>query len=519
MARWFCRLDPDDHSAWQRGDLDAQARSLSIQGWLLSITVDGQGNLVQFPNPPSVPDLPWAWELNCCDPLSPQAERNLVASLQEAWRSDQVLYLLGRPVIVLRGLQHLSSLKFALQRFRKLHDQLLILSSDLRPMNRVLEHELHVDGWLDSPTYQMIYIRNLKLAHHRLAGSGLDVPVVWAMDQDLENVSSDSPKELYLEWLNQASAWSELANDGANDAPVCVQDWTGHCRLMMSSPLKEEKTEAKQCHVMQPQPPVVRGWGESSPDHLALMIHGFYPDVLDDILLKLPSFCAGTVGTPLDLYISTPMEQIAQVEKRLRDLDCACVRLFGVENRGRDVAPFLLHLLPAVAAAGHHFFVKLHTKKSLQFGIDGLDKWSRHLIESLLSSAGLEAIRYQFLNAKDLGCLCPSGTLLPLAIALFKNKAHLHHLLSHSEINGRWALAQKFVAGSMFAGRVDAFSSLLNYGISLEDFELENGQFDGTFAHALERFVSLEVQRSGWRITEMSGSPAAVPGFGYGLVD
>ena len=174
MARWFCRLDPDDHPAWQRGDLDAQARSLSIQGWLLSITVDGQGNLVQFPNPPSVPDLPWAWELNCCDPLSPQAERNLVASLQEAWRSDQVLYLLGRPVIVLRGLQHLSSLKFALQRFRKLHDQLLILSSDLRPMNRVLEHELDVDGWLDSPTYQMIYVRNLKLAHHRLAGSGLD---------------------------------------------------------------------------------------------------------------------------------------------------------------------------------------------------------------------------------------------------------------------------------------------------------------------------------------------------------
>jgi lipopolysaccharide biosynthesis protein len=249
------------------------------------------------------------------------------------------------------------------------------------------------------------------------------------------------------------------------------------------------------------------------------MIHGFYPDVLDDILLKLPSFCAGTVGTQLDLYVSTSMDQIDQVEKKLRDLDFACVRLFGVENRGRDVAPFLLHLLPAVAAAGHHFFVKLHTKKSLQFGIDGLDKWSRHLIESLLSAAGLEAIRYQFLNAKDLGCLCPSGTLLPLAIALFKNKTHLHYLLSHSEINGRWALMQTFVAGSMFAGRVEAFRSLLDQGFSLDDFELEGGQFDGTLAHALERLISLEVKRSGWQIKEMSGNPGAVPGFGYGLVD
>ena len=71
----------------------------------------------------------------------------------------------------------------------------------------------------------------------------------------------------------------------------------------------------------------------------------------------------------------------------------------------------------------------------------------------------------------------------------------------------------------MFAGRVAAFSSLLDYGFSLEEFELEDGQFDGTFAHALERFMSLEVKRSGWQIKEMSGSPAAVPGFGYGLVD
>ena len=519
MARWFCRLDPDDHSAWQRGDLEAQARFLSIQGWLLSINVDGQGNLVQFPNPPSAPDLPWAWELHCSDPLSPQAERNLLASLQEAWCSEHVLHLLGRPVIVLRGLKNLSSLKFALQRFRKLHDQLLILSSDFRPISGLEENDLDVDGWLDSSPDQMIYIRNLKQAHHRLAGSDLEVPGVWPMDQDLEKVSSDSPNELYREWLEQASAWSELANDGAIDAPVCIQDWAGHCRLMTPSILKEKSVEPESWNVMQTPSTDERGWGESSPDHLALMIHGFYPDVLDDILLKLPSFCAGTVGTQLDLYVSTPMDQIDQVEKKLRDLDFACVRLFGVENRGRDVAPFLLHLLPAVEAAGHHFFVKLHTKKSLQFGIDGLDKWSRHLIESLLSAAGLEAIRYQFLNAKDLGCLCPSGTLLPLAIALFKNKAHLHHLLSHSEINGRWALAQKFVAGSMFAGRVEAFRPLLDQGFSLDDFELEGGQFDGTLAHALERLISLEIKRSGWQIKEMSGNPGAVPGFGYGLVD
>ena len=196
MARWFCRLDPDDHSAWQRGDLEAQARSLSIQGWLLSINVDGQGNLVQFPNPPSAPDLPWAWELHCSDPLSPQAERNLLASLQEAWCSEHVLHLLGRPVIVLRGLKNLSSSKFALQRFRKLHDQLLILSSDFRPISGLEENDLDVDGWLDSSPDQMIYIRNLKQAHHRLAGSDLEVPGVWPMDQDLEKVSSDSPNEL-----------------------------------------------------------------------------------------------------------------------------------------------------------------------------------------------------------------------------------------------------------------------------------------------------------------------------------
>ena len=521
MARWFCRLDPDCYPAWRRGDLDAKARSLSIQGWLLSIDVDGQGKPVHVPNPPAAPDLPWAWELNCCYPLSPQVERNLVASLQDAWCSDHVLHLLGRPIIVLRGLQNLSSMKFALQRFRKLHEQLLILSSDFRPINGVLDPDLDVDGWLDSSTDQLIYIRNLKLAHHRLAGSDLEVPMVYAMDEDLEKLSSNSSNELYREWLKQASAWSELANDGANDSPVCIQDWNGHCRLLSSSDLKGESKafEPLRSAVVQPLSTDVRGWGEPSPEHLALMIHGFYPDVLDDIFLQLPGFCGGTIGSQLDLYVSASIDQIAQVEEKLRRLDCSCVRLFGVDNCGRDVAPFLLHLLPAVIAAGHHFFVKLHTKKSLQFGLDGLDKWSRHLIGSLLSDDGVSTIEDQFLLDKDLGCLCPSGTLLPVAIALFKNNLHLHDLLSRSSIGGRWALAQKFVAGSMFAGRVAAFSSLLDYGFSLEEFELEDGQFDGTFAHALERFVSLEVKRSGWQIKEMSGSPAAVPGFGYGLVD
>jgi hypothetical protein len=428
---------------------------------------------------------------------------------------------LGRPVIVLRGLQNLSSLKFALQRFRKLHDQLLILSSDFRPINAVVEPGLDVNGWLDSSTDQLIYIRNLKLAHHRLAVSDLEVPMVYAMDEDLEKLSSDSSNQLYQEWLDQASAWSELANDGANDAPVCIQDWNGHCRLLPSSDLKgKSKTfEPQRLTVLQSQSSDVRGWGEPSMEHLALMIHGFYPDILDDILLRLPGFCGGMISARLDLYVSTSIDQIAQVEDKLRRLDCSCVRLFGVDNRGRDVAPFLLHLLPAVVAAGHQFFVKLHTKKSLQFGLDGLDKWSRHLIDSLLSDDGVAVIENQFLADKDLGCLCPSGTLLPVAIALFKNNIHLRDLLSRSMIDGRWALAQKFVAGSMFAGRVNAFSSLIDCGFSLEEFELEDGQFDGTFAHALERLVSLEVNRSGWQIKEMSGSPAAVPGFGYGLVD
>ena len=129
-----------------------------------------------------------------------------MASLQDAWCTDYVLHVLGRPVIVLRGLQNLSSLKFALKRFRKLHDQLLILSSDFRPINTVVETGLDVDGWLDSSTDQLIYIRNLKLAHHRLAVSDLEVPMVYTMDEDLEKLSSNSSNELYREWLKQASA-------------------------------------------------------------------------------------------------------------------------------------------------------------------------------------------------------------------------------------------------------------------------------------------------------------------------
>ena len=49
----------------------------------------------------------------------------------------------------------------------------------------------------------------------------------------------------------------------------------------------------------------------------------------------------------------------------LKRLGWKRAQVFGVENRGRDMAPFLLHLLPAAVDGDHQLFVKVHTKRSL----------------------------------------------------------------------------------------------------------------------------------------------------------
>ena len=90
---------------------------------------------------------------------------------------------------------------------------------------------------------------------------------------------------------------------------------------------------------------------------------------------------------------------------------------------------------------------------------------------------------------------------MPMSMALHKNCTHLMHLLHQSSLQGAWALKQRFIAGSMFAGRLQALDSINLTMIQDLWNEAEQGQTDGTMSHALERWLTLIVERQKTSIT------------------
>ena len=108
---------------------------------------------------------------------------------------------------------------------------------------------------------------------------------------------------------------------------------------------------------------------------------------------------------------------------------------------------------------------------------------------------------------------------MPISLTLHKNYENLMKFLHQSSMQGEWLLQQHFIAGSMFAGRLEALKFVQQGMIDTLCGEKEVGQTDGTISHALERWLSLIAIQNGWDIRELQHQgEAVVPGFGYQMI-
>lgn len=245
---------------------------------------------------------------------------------------------------------------------------------------------------------------------------------------------------------------------------------------------------------------VLEQFGPAAPEHwtpqprdVAVILHLHYPELWPEISEYLAHLPDG-----FRLYVSIGMHAPAACEDGIHaNFPEAVVQ--RQENRGRDLVPFM-QLLARAHADGCRFICKIHSKKSLH-RLDG-DVWRRDLFDKLLGAeAGARRILFAFESRPSVGMIGPAGHMVWSDRFRGSNDARVRDLAASLGVDVTGA-RYRFAAGTMFWARVEALEPLLGLGLTRESFEQEEGQIDGTLAHALERVLPLSVRRAGMSVVD-----------------
>ena len=234
---------------------------------------------------------------------------------------------------------------------------------------------------------------------------------------------------------------------------------------------------------------------KSSFSRLALVIHVFYLNIFDEILEAIDPILLENSK----FFVTCPKEHYEYIEDALAR-KVANYKILLVENRGRDVLPFL-KLLPDLMNCDFDFLVKIHTKKS-KHRDDG-DRWRKEMISQLIGIKSLMKGLNLLMNNSKIGILGPSGHVVPMSYYYGSNQKKIEIIAEKLRISRERLSEMTFVAGTMFLMRKNILKSLSYLNYADADFEIESGQTDGTMAHAMERAFSLCALKEGFSVSSL----------------
>jgi hypothetical protein len=261
-------------------------------------------------------------------------------------------------------------------------------------------------------------------------------------------------------------------------------------------------------------PELLDGWDDSlaprssatrppGPHALAIVVHIYYEETWPDI-----SGVLRRLDVPFDLVVTTTPGRATLIETIGRDFPHAEVEV--VENRGRDVRPFL-SLLERGRLDRYRYVCKVHGKKSSDGGRRSYmgSLWRRRLLFDLLAAPGLaSAIVDMFERDATIGMIGPRAFRLPSETYSeeLSWSANRRKVLELAEEMGvppdRFQL--DFFGGTMFWVRPEALAPLRRLKLS-ESFPEEKGLLDGGLEHATERLFGAAVVAAGYRLAVSDG--------------
>jgi lipopolysaccharide biosynthesis protein len=222
----------------------------------------------------------------------------------------------------------------------------------------------------------------------------------------------------------------------------------------------------------------------------AVILHLFYVDLWNEIKEELQNF-----KEPIDLYISINNNaSLDTIKKIIKDYPTA--RIYSFENRGRDIYPFI-QTMKTIAPLKYTYVCKIHTKKSLHRN-DG-DKWRNHLIQSLIGSEERISDAKKYID-NGAGIVVAKGNVFDYHEWIGTNKKMVEEFSRKAKI----VIPDNFnfPAGSMFWFNPVIMDQLIqHFDDSILPFE--EGQIDGTMAHAIERIFGLLCSNNNYLIKEI----------------
>ena len=262
-------------------------------------------------------------------------------------------------------------------------------------------------------------------------------------------------------------------------------------------------------------PEVLAGWSTNDsgdgaasrhrgPNPVAVVVHIYYDDTWPDIAGALKR-----LSIPFDLIVTTVPGRERLIEAVRHDFPHADIET--IENRGRDVRPFLV-LLERGRLDRYRYVCKVHGKKSTDGGRKSYmgAMWRRRLLFDLLAAPGLaDSIVERFERDPLIGMIGPGAFRMPSEL-YSEDFAWSGNRLMVLELSARMGVPPErfrldFFGGTMFWVRPEALRPLR--GLSLANaFPEENGLLDGGLEHATERLFATSVVAAGYKLASSGAS-------------
>ncbi|MEO2267257.1 rhamnan synthesis F family protein [Pseudoalteromonas sp. YIC-656] len=210
----------------------------------------------------------------------------------------------------------------------------------------------------------------------------------------------------------------------------------------------------------------------------AVHLHLFYPDLAQEFARYLSALPSG-----FDVYI-THLSDADTESIKLAFESCGAdnVHLVIVENKGRDVAPFIDVLKPHIDADAYAVVGHFHSKKSLEVGGDMGDRWRRFLLDTLIGDKQQAAQVLAQFNDSEIGLVFAEDRH---CVDSGENISFIETLYEKMDMSAD-PNCYLFPLGTMFWARSDAIKPLFSLPQELYTPD-EPLPYDGSYLHAIER--------------------------------